>query len=90
MKRVRALWSVSLLRRYQHKLSAPASIAVDAQGSRPSARIESAQVDLQHSEQVFARKSGGELLRGWVVFKMFTFDSLVDNGLKVDNWQPQI
>lgn len=88
MTGARGLWLASrqlLLRRgprrrYQHKASVPASIVVDAQCSRAHARTESVQV---HPEQIFARKSAGELLRGWAVFKMFTYDSLVDNSLEV-------
>ena len=40
-------------------------------------------VDLVCPKQAFAVKSNWELFRGWLVFKMFTYNSLVDNSFKV-------
>ena len=34
-------------------------------------------------KQAFGVKSNWELFRGWMVFRMFTHDSIVDNSLKV-------
>lgn len=36
-----------------------------------------------YAKQAFAVKSNWELFRGWLVFKLFTYDSLVDNSFKV-------
>ena len=40
-------------------------------------------VGLVGPKQAFGVKSNWELFRGWMVFKMFTYDSLVDNSFKV-------
>ena len=40
-------------------------------------------VELVGPKQAFGVKSNWELFRGWMVFKMFTYDSLVDNSFKV-------
>lgn len=49
--------------------------------------------DFLYAKQAFAVKSNWELFRGWLVFKLFTYDSLVDNSFKVRvlliTWMPQ-
>ena len=40
-------------------------------------------VELVGPKQAFSVKSNWELFRGWMVFKMFTYNSLVDNSFKV-------
>lgn len=42
-----------------------------------------AEVRFDSTEVVARGKSTWEVLRGWLVFRIFTFDTLVDNSLKV-------
>ena len=41
------------------------------------------EVRFDSPEAVTRGKSGWEVFRGWLVFKSFTYDALVDNSLKV-------
>ncbi len=40
-------------------------------------------VDFESPQKATAGKSNYDLLRGWLVFNLFTNDHLVDNALKV-------
>lgn len=61
--------------RHQHKLSG------DLESHVPC-HVEVSNL-LNAKQAAFAVKSNWELFRGWLVFKLFTYDSLVDNSFKV-------
>lgn len=44
---------------------------------------ETPQVRFDSSEAVTRGKSTWEVMRGWLVFKLFAYDTLVDNSMKV-------
>ena len=74
--------------RYSIKLSASGGhISQSAYPFSIGARHRSDQHDATSSflspSKAFAVKSNWELFRGWLVFKMFTYNSLVDNSEKV-------
>lgn len=56
--------------------------AVSASAS-PSSAGDQHEVGFDDPAMVTRGKSIWEVMRGWLVFKMFTFDTLVDNSLRV-------
>ena len=58
--------------------------ADSASGNQDQGQYYLKNVELVCPKQAFGVKSNWELFRGWMVFKMFTYNVLVDNCFKVN------